>query len=513
MKNEWVRVLSKPVAGLLLIAAMGCFIRSYRLDHRSIWLDEALSLSFASQNPSSMLRDYRDPSPPLYYLLLGQWISLFGTSEIALRSFSAILGTLAILLTGFLGKVLYDWRTALLAALFMAIMVFPIHTSQETRSYVLLLSAALGSSLFFIRSLDSPNRTNRFCYIFFTVVAAYTHYYWIFLALTQNVYVFCIYRNQKRVLFSWLVMQSIVLLCLAPWLTRFISEAEKISSGGFWISRTNSHVLFQVLRSHLAFLVHPLIPIALLLICLCGAVVDLARTKWRNGRKHDHSVYLLLWFACSILGPFLISQFFTPIFLFRYTILGVPPLYLFLARGVGRLPSVALQVLATSAIVIVCFAGIRNYHSYYQGATVRWIPHYAVYPVEPWREWFLFLKPRVEKTDLIFIAPEHAVHPFAYYNRNAMPYHVFPRAVDNKNHAAIKTSVSRLASGKKRIWLLFLKPSHSSAVSIENFLSGCYDRIPFSSNVKLTRNPVVTLYDLARPLPNPQGEFSCPGAL
>src|ERR671929_2008318 len=61
------------------------------------WIDEGLSVGIADRplaDIPSVLR--QDGSPPLYYALLHLWLSVFGTSEAAVRSFSLCAATLAV---------------------------------------------------------------------------------------------------------------------------------------------------------------------------------------------------------------------------------------------------------------------------------------------------------------------------------------------------------------------------------------------------------------------------------
>ena len=52
-----------------------------------------------------------------------------------------------------LGFSLYDRRTGLLAALLMAVMVFPVHYAREVRPYCLFLVFTIGSFYFCLKSL------------------------------------------------------------------------------------------------------------------------------------------------------------------------------------------------------------------------------------------------------------------------------------------------------------------------------------------------------------------------
>src|SRR5687767_10835676 len=80
--TERVLVVAALAAAVIFVAVgMG----------RPVWLDEANSVLIADRSMSGILEALRrDNNLPLYYFLLSFWIRLFGDSEIALRSLSAV---------------------------------------------------------------------------------------------------------------------------------------------------------------------------------------------------------------------------------------------------------------------------------------------------------------------------------------------------------------------------------------------------------------------------------------
>src|SRR6266498_48084 len=80
-------------AGLTVVCTLAAVPRFYRLGDQSFWFDEAYSVVQARKPLGDLLAaTAADTQPPLYYLLLGLWGGLFGDSEPALRSLSALLG-------------------------------------------------------------------------------------------------------------------------------------------------------------------------------------------------------------------------------------------------------------------------------------------------------------------------------------------------------------------------------------------------------------------------------------
>ncbi len=131
------------------ITAAGAGLRFYHLDWQSLWLDEAYSVIMARESIVRIIQhQMSDSSPPLYYILLHLWQYLWGDSEFAVRSLSAIAGILLIPVTSYLARYLFpstiSSQTAIWGAMLIAFSPFQIYFSQETRMYSL---AALAASL------------------------------------------------------------------------------------------------------------------------------------------------------------------------------------------------------------------------------------------------------------------------------------------------------------------------------------------------------------------------------
>src|SRR5260221_8860153 len=94
------RVPAGPLAGhrasvfflLSAITLVGICLRIYNLSFLSLWNDEAFSRYYYQTGLQFMWTEglRSESSPPLYYMALGVWIQLFGSSETALRSLSVV---------------------------------------------------------------------------------------------------------------------------------------------------------------------------------------------------------------------------------------------------------------------------------------------------------------------------------------------------------------------------------------------------------------------------------------
>src|SRR5581483_4348243 len=119
-----LKSMSKRLAGwhLILILLGGLILRDYHTTTRSIWFDEAFTWRLVRVSiPEMVMRTAADVHPPLYYLALKGWTTLFGTHLISLRSFSSAAAALTIIMGYlFVAYALRSRRAGVIAALLIA---------------------------------------------------------------------------------------------------------------------------------------------------------------------------------------------------------------------------------------------------------------------------------------------------------------------------------------------------------------------------------------------------------
>ena len=135
---------------LCMIVILASILRFYDLGRESYWWDEFVTVRVAQENLLTILQGGR---PPLYIILAHFWIKLFGTTEMATRSLSAIAGVAAIPVLYVVGRNLFDKKVGLISAFLMAIPLFQIYYSQEFRYYSVYVLITLISFYFFIAFL------------------------------------------------------------------------------------------------------------------------------------------------------------------------------------------------------------------------------------------------------------------------------------------------------------------------------------------------------------------------
>lgn len=127
--------------GLLVLALA---LRVVTLPREGLWLSEAHSIHLALHSPLEIIaQSSLDGRMPLYYLLLGGWLGIFGDSVLVARLLSVVIALPAIWLAMALAGSIVPRTGALTAGLFLALSPFWVYYSQEIGPHALLGLCAL----------------------------------------------------------------------------------------------------------------------------------------------------------------------------------------------------------------------------------------------------------------------------------------------------------------------------------------------------------------------------------
>ena len=184
-----------PLIGLI---GAGAALRLVSLDTRSFWLDETTAVRQATWPIPELIERMSDNvHPPLFHYLLHYWIRLFGSSEVAVRSFSVTWGILAIPLAYWAASVIYGRRSGLFAAGIVSLAPFFVWYSQEARMYTMMLVFALIAVGALWKAMESGLVRWWAVYAVAITAGIMTQYFAAFLVLAQGIYV-AGFRSARR---------------------------------------------------------------------------------------------------------------------------------------------------------------------------------------------------------------------------------------------------------------------------------------------------------------------------
>ena len=462
------------LVALLLIIAVGAALRLSELDADSLWLDEASSIEFSNHPPAGIIEaTAKDVHPPLYYFALHYWMLLFGDSETAVRFLSALFGILALPVVYKVASHLFDRSTGLLAAGGLALSRFHLEFSQEARMYSLLCLLSLLSIYYFLKLLEGKSRYALAGYIITSALMMYTHVYSFFILAAENLYwltlLFAARDAFKRIWKRWLVAQVTLAVLFVPWLSVQLQQFSRVQQG-FWIPKLPPRLLLYTLEMYAGS--YQLAWVLSLLIVLAvfsswkgwneGAATESPTDEPRLLQGRLKLFLLVLWLACPILLPYIISQFSSPIFLPKYTIAALPAFAILAARGLLSLRFHQLRLIVGLLLVGFSLVVLKNY--------------YSSYKKDLWRESVASFSQLAKPDDLVLFNDRSGQVPFDYYLKRSdideKPFPDFQLELTARN---LPDALLYAVEGRKRVWLVV---SHPNALTplIPQLLSEWYGK-------------------------------------
>ena len=204
--------------GIAVVVVLAAAVRLSGLTERELWFDESCTfyavhhlLDWPTDGPDRA----RELAHPPYYFLLHLWTWLVGETAWGLRSFSAVLGCLGVLVIGLVGARLGGRAVGLTSAILAALHPLHIYYSQEARVYA-CWTVAVALAIYLLYEAARTLRT--WWWVLYAVVAlmtVVTHYYTV-LWFPGTVAGVLVAIDRRRFLRRWLMTHVALGLALIP---------------------------------------------------------------------------------------------------------------------------------------------------------------------------------------------------------------------------------------------------------------------------------------------------------
>lgn len=320
---------------LLTILAVAAFLRFFRLDFQSPWLDELLTLLETA--PELSYKDfydlmlYREQMPHLYYILVRMVNVIFGESLFGIRAFSALIGTASVYALFLLGKELYSKKAGYIAAIFLSINHTHIYYSQEIRPYILLFLFTCLSFLFLIKFLKRETIKQAVYYGLFAGLMISTHFFGLFVLVSQLVLmaIFLISSKKiKRFLTLSSISGGVILLMFIPSIPVLL-KVSKLSS--FWIQPASPRFFLETINGFFGNSEF------LLFLVFILTTAFFLRAFFQNEQQKSNAAYVLsvkvvlVWLFVIFMVPYIRSYTNVPMLISRYFISALPAVLILMA--------------------------------------------------------------------------------------------------------------------------------------------------------------------------------------
>ncbi len=499
----------RRLSGLLfLVLLLALSLRLYRIEAQSLWNDEGTSVALATRDLLTIVRSAaNDIHPPLYYILLHIWVRLFGNGELAVRSLSALLGTLLVLITFLLGRSLATehgsrgtgMQLGLLAGLFAAVSPFQVYYSQETRMYILSALLAALSTVCFLHLLKlwrhegAPvasgvippySRAPIVAYVLVTTSLLYTHYFATAVVVGQNLaFLWWLLRHERVTLAGWRVrlarwvlLQALVVVIYLPWVWMAAGQLRAWPAISEPMSLSTLAVdLLRVFSLGLSVEPEPstvLIGFAALLVS--GVLSPLFGLWSKRGSPDDlagTSYAVLLSQLVVPVGVMYVLSMQRPMYDPKFLLLSTPAFHVFMASGALSLACRlvpgqrdrwrGLFLLATIALIVL--PSLRSLQAYYFESR---------YARDDYRGIARYIEALEREGDAVLINAPGQVETFTYYYKGTLPLYPLPRQRP-LDQALTEAALKQMVEGRGRIFAVLWATDESDP---ERFIESWLDQ-------------------------------------
>ncbi|MEO0407010.1 MAG: glycosyltransferase family 39 protein, partial [Cyanobacteria bacterium P01_A01_bin.135] len=361
---------ARPILVALVITLVGTGLRLWHLADKPLWLDEVIAALFVlgrsladvpvnqalPLSQLDVLFTYQpglscqqiaqtvatqSVHPPLFFCLLYRWMGLLplGADGSAhwvwvLRALPALLGSLMIPLSYWLGCRLLSSRVGLATAALVAVSPFAVYLSQEARHYTLpmvLITLTLLLLLHLQQAIPGGKPRQRWgllaAWAGLSLLGLYVHYFMLLTVVAQaGAFGLWLWRSQRKAFQAYwgelLLTGLVVVLGYLPWLPTLLSHLSRPETD--WLTPYNPDwqdrlaPLYQLPGNWILSVVALPIEAQPLAIALPSALVMLAvglSVGWWGLRglltlRHSPTVRLLAGFVLGVLLQFLAIVYF-----------------------------------------------------------------------------------------------------------------------------------------------------------------------------------------------------------
>jgi len=350
------RLTTSAVVGLCA-AAFGLRLGLARGD---LWGDEAASVTLSLRSFAEMIATLREaePHPPFFPVVLTIWMRLAGSDEFAVRFPSLVAGTLLVPFSYVLTRSLFG-RGAVAAAAFTGVSPLLVWYATEARMYSIASLGVIASWYLLIAALRTGRRASALSWALALSIGLMTHYFTLTVAASQAAFIIHhTLRSQNpplptlrmlapgmaivgAIVGGWLLMASRITIAYygaLPGTVDFVG----VASSAF------AHVLSGWAADDPWETASAATAVALLLVGIAA--------------RGTADVRSLLWLVAIPVAVGAVVSVWRPMFQERYLAILAPPLLIWFAAAMTRIPWRFPRAAALAAVFVICGAGLLGAH-------------------------------------------------------------------------------------------------------------------------------------------------------
>ncbi len=359
---------------LTAILFFGAFLRFYKLDFQSIWLDEIHTM--IECNPKISFKEsydiaaFREQMPQLYFLCIKLFSTILGHTPFVVRMFSALIGVVSLYAIYLLGKELKNSKTGLIAAALLAVNYFHIWYSQEGRPYAMFALMAIFSFYRLIIFIKRSTLKNALYYGLFSALMIDTHFFGLFVLVSQAIIIlFFLFELPKEARMDFFKLSLIAgVTTIVLWLPSLKVFFDVMEIKSFWIQPPSLEVYSQLFKEF--FGNSEAVLIMAFLMAIFYFLKVFTQKKEEGVACKDNPILLSFvlfssWIFITLFIPILRSYLDIPMIVSRYFIGVLPAVILIIAIGISSIKTNLVQRIIILFFVVTSLTDIIVIKDYY----------------------------------------------------------------------------------------------------------------------------------------------------
>ncbi|GIW07351.1 MAG: hypothetical protein KatS3mg060_2156 [Dehalococcoidia bacterium] len=431
--------------GLAALCLAAFALRIHNLAYESLWLDEADALRLASAPISELVGRLTSvgENGPLYFIILRGWMTLTGTSELAVRYLSLIASVLAVAVFGALGTRLGGRRLGLAVAALATASSFLIFYSQETKMYAILVLLSALSGYLLVRAFDDNRPLLWLAFLVTTSLAMYTHVFGALLIPAAFFYAISrplAHRHGWKGFGIAFALLTLPYLPLAAWQIWALTLPRP--PVGSYYGAPAFHDLIRLLLRGFGTIMPEIDHRTAWLVFGGLAAVGVLPFGRRDATYRRRLAFLVAYFLVpAVLAAILFSRM--PIFLERYMSPLLPAVFIATAGSAVVLASFWRPLALAPLVLWLAFNAPPWYDTHVQGIVLK----------AAWRPATQFIEGRLEEGDLLlFLSPDGRI---AYDYYATKPYrHAETIDILGRGREQIDQALQARTAGHRRYWVV-----------------------------------------------------------
>jgi hypothetical protein len=352
----WALPVALRVAlGIAFLTGFSLALRTQAI-HGRYWIDEGLSVGISSHpflDVPGLL--HQDGSPPLYYLLLNVWMSVFGFGEADTHAMSVAFAMLMVPVAFVAGRAVFGPRAGWIAALLAAMNPFLTYYAQETRMYALVALLSMIVSGSFVLSFVQRRRWWLPVFGVALALLMYTHNWGLFLAVGTGAaflaLLFSAEADRRGMLRDAVLVYGAVAIVYLPWVPSLLFQVHH--TGAPW---SEPPLLRDALSGIASLLAGPAPAMAFALGAGSGLAGLLIGPRLRGPKAR--AVIALLCIGLATLAVAWLTSQVSPAWASRYLAVLLGPLLLLGAGGLARAGALGAVVVV---VLVIFWANPRTH--------------------------------------------------------------------------------------------------------------------------------------------------------